>query len=87
VIRATYHVECDGPCGEYLMAYEGAELTSSEVARFRGERAARQAAETEGWKQHTAVSPSTYQWLCPACRLNPLDIKLPSWQITNGVGT
>lgn len=82
MIQTVYRVRCDGPgCGVWLT-----DRAARTIAGFPGERSARRAAERSGWARGRPVSPSTYEWLCPACKENPLGIKLPSWQVTNGSG-
>lgn len=80
-IKAVFRVQCDGPCkgwlsdaGEVAAAYGS--HTVRVTALFPGERAARTVALNNGWKV-TGLSRNPLKWLCPTCKLNPLDIRIP----------
>lgn len=78
-IRQVFRVRCDGPCkgwlseaGEVVAAYGS--HTVRVIGHWRGERAARRAALDNGWEVRITAPPTL---LCPTCRLNPLDIRIP----------
>jgi len=85
-VNAVFRVQCDGPCRGWLSPPDGYHYTLGTETRYAelvvrpeaeractwtGERSARRAAQGSGWD----VQPG--RWLCPACKLNPLGIRLP----------
>ncbi|HEX5705639.1 MAG TPA: hypothetical protein VFX97_20740 [Pyrinomonadaceae bacterium] len=84
-IKAVFRVQCDGPCKGWLslpskhhMGHEDLIVRPTTVTAglWPGERAARTAALNNGWEV-TGLSRNPVSWLCPTCRLNPLDIRIP----------
>ena len=87
-VKAVFRVQCDGPCKGWLSVPEGkapdgpvppSELLvvpqPTRTAVWPGERAARYAAGAAGWE--VVLGRGRVRMMCPACRLNPLGIRLP----------
>lgn len=81
-----FRVQCDGPCKGWLSLREGygpgtdvcdlvTEPTAVRAGLWSGERAARTAAQADGW--YVSSVQGGVRALCPACKLNPLGITLP----------
>lgn len=90
-IKAVFRVQCDGPCKGWLSRTEdyvpGTEAlpehnevlpTAERAWLWPGERAARIAAVSAGWKRWHDRGPTGFKWLCPKCVVNPLGIVLPT---------
>lgn len=88
-IKAVFQVQCDGPCKGWLSLpskyHPGTDLqhedlivrpTAVTAGLWPGERAARRAALGNGWEVK-GLARNPISWLCPECRLNPLDIRVP----------
>lgn len=87
-IRAVFRVQCDGPCRGWLSIspeFAGRDIlpgmmtvepTAVHAGNWPGERAARLAAQREGWQVRVTAPPTL---LCPPCAANPLGIVLPPW--------
>lgn len=82
-VNAVFRMQCDGPCHGWLSIptdfYADTlviEQTSERAALYPGERAARNAAQSAGWSVTTRHGAAP-RCLCPACKVNPLGIKLP----------
>lgn len=91
-IKAVFRVQCDGPCKGWLSLPDDYRYTVGTTTRYEdlvtrprpqragtwpGERAARRAATGNGWVQGHVGVKDGYGWLCPACALNPLGIRIP----------
>lgn len=85
-IKAVFRVQCDGPCKGWLSLPDtrrGVDVlhadlvvrpTAVNAGLWPGERTARRAAMGNGWEVRITAPPTL---LCPTCRLNPLDIRIP----------
>lgn len=90
-IKAVFRVQCDGPCKGWLSRTEdyvlGTEVlpehnevlpTAERAWMWPGERAARIAAVSAGWRfSHDRSIPPPYKIYCPNCKENPLGVQLP----------
>lgn len=77
-IRSVFRVQCDGPCGGWLsQAGDVIRLNppSRDVGLFPGERTARIAALSSGWRYPSGRYG--VELMCPTCTVNPLGIVLP----------
>ena len=87
-IKAVFRVQCDGPCKGWLSLRESyvpgtdiqpedhvVEPTAVRACNWPGERAARTAAQNNGW--YVSSAQGGPRALCPECKTNPLGITLP----------